>query len=105
MIQEGVYNLAPYGQIEGTIYSYSLYNFWGVIYIEMPGYTYNPQNEAAGVAVKGVRKSNLVEAPAPAGLTVQDQIRPFTRHMLNAGTPKVTRNQKQLSEIIAEPIK
>lgn len=105
VMQEGVYNLAPYAKIEGSNYYYGLTNYWGVIYIEMPGYTYNPKDEVAGVSVKSARKSNLVQAPAPAGMMVQDQIRPFTRHMLNAGTPKVTRNQKQLSEIIAEPIK
>lgn len=105
VMQEGVYNLAPYAKIEGSNYYYDLTTDWGWTYIEMPGYTYNPKDEVAGVSVKSARKSNLVQAPAPAGMMVQDQIRPFTRHMLNAGTPKVTRNQKQLSEIIAEPIK
>ena len=106
VIQEGVYNLAPYAKIEGTKYYYDLTRYMGGIYIEMPGYTYNPpKDDAAGIAVRSVRKSNLVEAPEMAGLMVQDQIRPFTRHMLNTGAPKVTRVQNQLSEITAEPIK
>jgi len=101
VLQEGVYNLAPYAKIEGSRYYYDLTSYWEDIYIEMPGYTYTPEPAPARAQVR----KNLVEAPAPAGLMVQDTVRPFTRHMLNTGTPKVTRSQRQFSEISAEPIK
>lgn len=101
VLQEGVYNLAPYAKIEGSNYFYNLTSYWEDIYIEMPGYTYTPEPAPARAQVR----KNLVEAPAPAGLMVQDTVRPFTRHMLNTGTPKVTRSQRQFSEISAEPIK
>lgn len=101
VLQEGVYNIAPYASLEGSRYYYNLTGYNGNILIEMPGYTYTPEPAPARAAAR----KNLVEAPAPAGLMVQDTVRPFTRHMLNTGTPKVTRSQRQFSEISAEPIK
>lgn len=101
VLQEGVYNIAPYAKIEGSNYYYGLTSFWGDIYIEMPGSSIIPPQAPAKARVQ----KNLVEAPAPTPMAVQTEIRPFTRHMLNTGTPKVTRSQKQLSEISAEPIK
>jgi hypothetical protein len=46
-----------------------------------------------------------VETPATAGMAVQAEIRPFTRHMLNTGKPKVSHAQHERSQITAEPIK
>ena len=53
-IQEGVYNIAPWAEIVGSRYGYGLYGYVGVIYIEMPGYTYTPVPDSAGAPAKRV---------------------------------------------------
>ena len=101
ILQEGVYNIAPYAHIEGSGYYYNLTEYKGFILIEMPGYSYSPAQAPA----KAPARKNLVESPAPAAMAVQAEVRPFTRHMLNTGKPKVSHQQRERSQITAEPIK
>ena len=101
ILQEGVYSIAPYANIEGSGYYYDLTGYQDGILIEMPGYSYTPAQAPA----KAPARKNLVETPATAGMAVQAEIRPFTRHMLNTGKPKVSHAQHERSQITAEPIK
>ena len=98
VLQEGVFNIAPYAMIEGSNYIYNLTNYKGVIYVELPGYTYTPE-QPAGAPRLAPRKGGMQEAQ---GMTAS---REFTRHMLFTGSAKVTRSGKDLSEISAETLK
>lgn len=97
LIQEGVYNIAPYARIMGTTYMYDLYNWVGEIYLEMPGYTYTPEQPVTGAPKRSMASS------AVSGITLQTELRPFTRHMLGT-TAKVVERAREL-EITAEPLK
>ncbi|MBR4735747.1 MAG: fimbrillin family protein [Bacteroidales bacterium] len=87
MIQEGVYNMAPYvvltyyGQ-----YFQNTYNWWGQNYIVLPGYEYVPDDAAGAPAKRSVRKASGLSPLAPektiAPVTGE---RTFKRHMLKAG--------------------
>ena len=97
ILQEGVYNFAPYAQIEGTSYYYPYNTALGEIYLEMPGYTYTPEQPVAGAPKRSMASS------AVSGVALQTELRPFTRHMLGT-TAKVVERAQELV-ITAEPLK
>lgn len=97
LIQEGVYNIAPYARIMGTTYMYGLYNWVGEIYLEMPGYAYTPEQPVTGAPKRSMASS------AVSGVALQTELRPFTRHMLGT-TAKVVERAQELV-ITAEPLK
>lgn len=97
LLQEGVYNFAPYAQIEGTSYYYPYNTALGEIYLEMPGYTYTPEQPVTGAPKRSMASS------AASGITLQTELRPFTRHMLGT-TAKVVERAQELV-ITAEPLK
>ena len=105
ILQEGVFNIAPYAKIEGSSYYYNLTGWVGGIYLELPGYTYETDASAAGAPKRGVKagKSNLVEVPASQGVMVQTQKRPYTRHMI--GTKARLVEKENTLQISAEPLK
>ena len=102
VLQEGVFNIAPYAKIEGSNYYYNVTYNVGTIYLELPGYTYTPDAGAPKLGLKA-GKSNLVEVPASSGVMVQTEKRPFTRHMLGT-TAKVVEKDNTI-QISAEPLK
>lgn len=85
-IQDGVYNIAPYLMYEGVGYATGLLEYWGMIYIVLPGYEYVPDDAAGAPAKRSVRKASGLSPLAPektiAPVTGE---RTFKRHMLKAG--------------------
>ena len=101
LLQEGVYNIAPYAAIVGTRYYYGLSYYWATIYLEMPGYTYV---EPAGVPKRAPAKNNnCVEVSEMSAMAAQTEVLPFTRHMLHI-TATPIRSEVAL-KLSAEPIK
>lgn len=98
-LQEGVYNIAPYAFIDGTRYYYNLTSYLGVIYLEMPGYSYA---EPSGAPRRVVRNTAIVEAPSAFTVAAGSTVLPFTRHMI-----KTTASVKaEVSPVFsAEPLK
>lgn len=87
MIQEGVYNMAPY--IVLTYYGQyfqNTFNWWGQSYIVLPGYEYVPDDAAGAPAKRSAVKASILSPLAPektiAPVTGE---RTFKRHMLKAG--------------------
>lgn len=86
MIQEGVYNMAPY--IVLTYYGQyfqNTYNWWGQNYIVLPGYEYVPDDAAGAPAKRSV--SRMTPTPFAPEKTIAPVTgeRTFKRHMLKAG--------------------
>ena len=100
LLQEGVYNIAPYAEIMGTRSYYNLSNGWGEIYLEMPGYTYD--ESANNAPRRAPRKTNLVEAPAPFVMAAQSEVLPLTRHMIQT---TATVKAEVTPNFSAEPLK
>lgn len=85
-IQDGVYNIAPYLMYEGVGYATGLLEYWGTIYIVLPGYEYVPDDAAGAPAKRSAVKASILSPLAPektiAPVTGE---RTFKRHMLKAG--------------------
>lgn len=85
-IQDGVYNIAPYLMYEGVGYATGLLEYWGMIYIVLPGYEYVPDDAAGAPAKRSAVKASILSPLAPektiAPVTGE---RTFRRHMLKAG--------------------
>lgn len=107
MIQDGVYNIAPYVVVPAlSQYFRSTYEYWGQIYIVLPGYEYDPSaagaDGAGAPAKRSYRNDSSLSPLAP--VTV---IRPFTgettlkRHMLKGGVsaPKAVEASRSFVEI------
>lgn len=105
-LQEGVFNFAPYAEINGTNYYYNLTDWVGEIYLELPGYTYTPAAAApAALSRKKAVTPYRLEAPVAGTDRMQKEVNDVKRHMLNTGAPKVVRPQHLFTEISAEPLK
>ena len=105
VLQEGVFNFAPYAILEGTTYYYPYNNEIGAIYLELPGYTYAPETEATpSPSRRSVHTNKLANAEAVSGMAVHKEIRPFTRHMIKTGAPKITPLEVTRNENPVEPI-
>jgi len=79
MLQEGIFNIAPYAYIVGTRYYYNLTGYNAGIYLEMPGHTYVEPSGAPRRAPAGER---LAESAVPVSIVAGSEFLPFTRHII-----------------------